>query len=136
MVKKWGFGQFQLSLWITPHPLGEVIDEFIQSNKLESYAFRFSTRKLKLTKGNLIAEKTWDLTKLQVKMKKFINKWFVINKDAEHKSNHMKFLESDYSTILEADPYLPFELLPTDWLAEEARTVYMDAKAALSNQKK
>lgn len=135
LAKTWGFGQFQLSLWITAHPLAEVIDDFIVSNNLHNFAFRFTTKKLTIEQGRAIAEKVWKVSQLEKAYWDFINGWWKKDEKGELKPNDGPILERQYYDLLENDPYLPYNLLPLDWPAKDAQQTYIEIKDKLSKLK-
>lgn len=124
-IKEWGLAKFQLSLYITPHPLEEAIEDFIQAQNIDKYAYLFVNRK-KLTpeEGKEIAEKIWQLSDIQKSFEKFLVKW---EKKLEKglKLSDLETIRFDYFSLIEQDPYLPYELLPYDWDAQEVKNLYL-----------
>lgn len=131
-IRSWGMGLFQRSLWITPHPLEEPIDDFIAINNLSSFAQRFMTKKLSIMEGRLIAERVWKIDKLEKAYYDFAGKWMDKVMEKKLKPGDLASLRLEYSSLLRADPHLPFELLPADWPAEYAQENYLLAENAIS----
>lgn len=136
LAKTWGLGQFQLSLWITAHPLEEIIDDFITSNNLQDFAFRFTTKKLTKKQGQTIAEKVWNLPKLEKTYWNFINGWWKKDKEGKLKAKNQPIFEQEYFHLLDKDPHLPYDLLPIDWPAKDARQTYIEIKERLKKLEK
>jgi len=132
LIKTWGLGQFQLSFWITPHPLEEVIDEFIINNKLEKFAFRFNTKKLTISQGQSIAKRVWNLLEIKKAQRQFTNKWYRKQKEKKLALKNKSLIEQEYFNLLEKDPHLPSDLLPADWLADEAKDIFLEVKEKLA----
>lgn len=124
-IRTWGMGKFHLSLWITPHPLEQAIDDFIVSQHLTPYAARFMSKKLSITEGREIAENVWKLEELENKYLEFIDKWDdkLLNKKIKYAD--LPIMRFEYFSIIKKDPHLPFNLLYTDWPSEQAKSTYL-----------
>lgn len=133
-IKEWGLAKFQLSLYITPHPIEESIEEFLAARKLDKYAYIFVNRKkLQKEEGRIIAEQTWKLNKLQKEFEDFLDKWEIkLEKGVELAD--LEQIRFDYFALIEKDPYLPFDLLPDDWDAQEAKNLYLTVEKTILQQ--
>lgn len=124
-LKELGFGMIQKSVFISPHDVIKDLLEFIENLKLSEsvYAFEASAFAVGDVKG--LANKVWKLDALNEKYK------YIVNKVKEIKNRHLttirdrvnslNVLKSEYLGILLQDPFLPQELLPSDWLGDEAK---------------
>lgn len=133
-IKTWGLGKFQRSLWITPHQIEDPIDDFIKSNNISSYVQTFMTRKLAVKKGKEISEKTWKITDLQHSYLDFAIKWLRKIQDKELEPQDLETVRFEYFFLLENDPHLPFELLPPDWGAGEAKEIFLAVEESLNKK--
>lgn len=127
--KDWGMGQYQLSLWITPHPIEEAIDDFLEAQNLNKFALRFMSKKLTPEEGQKVAEEVWGVSKIAKAYDKFCLKWGIKLRDDKIKPTDREALRYEYFSILERDPHLPFELLQDEWLAKEAKEAYFAIEA-------
>lgn len=144
-LKELGFGMLQKSVFISPHDILQDFSEFIKYAGLSEavYVFEAST----LAVGNLreLASKVWKLDDLNEKYRDIIDKAQEIknshltkshdrgvllkgadaklNKSDSEKMKALRDLKSDYVEILLHDPFLPKELLPTDWMGERAKKI-------------
>lgn len=135
-IKKWGMGKFQYSLYITPHSLEDPIEEFIKARGLDNFAYLFVTRrKLSKEKGQEIAEKVWEISRLEEEYWEFIGKWKDKLFDKTIKKSDLEMLRFGYFSLLEKDPHLPFDLLEAEWPALEARDIYLTIEEEIKNKR-
>jgi phenylacetic acid degradation operon negative regulatory protein len=133
-IKEWGMGNLQYSLYITAHPIGEIIEEFITAQKLEEYAYLLVTRrKLTIEEGRKIAKKVWKLEDLDNEYFDFNKKWQEKIFDKSIKESDIEKLRFEYYSLIEKDPHLPFNLLEDDWLAKEAKETYLAVEEAIKS---
>jgi DNA-binding transcriptional regulator PaaX len=135
-VKEWGMGRYQLSLWITPHPLEDVIEDFLQSKKLDKYASLFMSRKLSIDKGKRIARKVWDIESLENKYLDFIDKWEKKIVEESFNESDLEKVRFEYFSILEVDPHLPYDLLAEEWPAKNAKGTFLEIERRIRKMKK
>ncbi len=134
-LKELGFGMLQKSVFISPHDIIQDFSEFIKYHGLEDVVYVFTASNL--TAGDIKekANKIWKLDALNEKYKK------VLEKGMEIKSRHLikthdrgeilndenekqiKELRNEYLRIVLADPFLPKELLPSDWSGYEIKKI-------------
>lgn len=135
-IKTWGLAKFQLSLYITPHPIEEIIEEFLEAQSIDQYAYLFVNRtKLTAKEGKVIAERVWQLDKLQKRFEDFLDKWEE-KLEKGVKLADLEKLRFDYFALIEKDPYLPLDLLPDDWDAQEAKDLYLTVEETIHQQMK
>lgn len=131
-LKELGFGMIQKSVFISPHNVIKDLLEFIENLKLGESVYAFET--LILSVGDLkeLANKVWKLDALNEKYK------YIVERASEIKNIHLtaardrvnslnKSLRSEYLGILLADPFLPKELLPSDWFGYEAKKLIINS---------
>jgi phenylacetic acid degradation operon negative regulatory protein len=115
-LKRIGCGMLQESVWITPYNPTKLIEEFAGENYLDKELILVSSLGENGTIGGMdlaqLMEKVYHLKQLNERYKNFLSSL----KENEEK-NRVVF---KYLSILSDDPQLPFELLPEDWVGEEA----------------
>lgn len=111
-LKKFGFGQLHQSLAVSPLPLEEPLQEFIEGERLERNATVFTCRRIWGLPDQEIARRAYDLDRLE-KLYEELDSQFDIARMAkgEWKRWRLYFLAVD-----NLDPQLPKELLPRDWI--------------------
>jgi len=113
-LKLLGFGQLQASVWISPINYLKNIEQLIKDYDIESYVILSETDKLGKENSQLLANRIWQLEKINNKYAEFISNWKKANK------SEFFWLNLKYYSILKEDPQLPKELLPEDWHGEKA----------------
>jgi len=108
-LKSLSFGQWQKSVWVTPHPIIPYIREFLISNKMEDYCQVYEARNL-YGDSKELANNIWKLEELNFKYKELFVKIKKIKEDKE-----IKKVLKDFELLLFSDPGLPQELLPKIW---------------------
>jgi phenylacetic acid degradation operon negative regulatory protein len=116
-LKELTFGQYQRSIWITPHPVVREVSSFIDAIELSERVHVYRTKQLS---GNpkKIAWKAWKLEELEKKYSKFNTKWAnkLTGKDPRKiKKEIWEDISKEYAEILITDPGLPKDLLPRRW---------------------
>lgn len=116
-----GFQKIQKGAYISPHSLLYTINRISTELGIRQYLTLIEAEKIDREK--IAIEKIWNLEKINEEYGDFI-------KEAK-KSKRKKFwpllakqLEEKFSQIYKKDPHLPEELLPKDWLGEEAYKIY------------
>lgn len=126
-LKELGFGMLQKSVFITPHDVLEDFSEFIHSLNLDEYVYMLEVSKIIAGNSKALSRKIWKLDAINSMYKNLIetieSKYLISSHDRGNKLNskEVRKLQQMYVEILLQDPFLPRELLPTDWKAEEAK---------------
>lgn len=126
-LKELGFGMLQKSVFISPHDILQDFSEFVKYHGLEEVVYVFTTSNLAIGNAKAMANKVWKLDDLNDKYKKVLKKVKEIqnkhlikphdrgiilkNKDGEQ----IRELKNEFLKIMLSDPFLPKELLPSDW---------------------
>ncbi len=137
-LKELGFGMLQKSVFISPHDILQDFSEFITYLGLEQAVYVFETSKLAVGSTKELANKVWNLDSLNERYRKVIEKGREIqnrhltkahdrskmlnglkNKEEEEKRK----LRSQYLEIALKDPFLPEELLPSEWFGKKAKNL-------------
>ncbi|OHA62117.1 MAG: CRISPR-associated endonuclease Cas2 [Candidatus Wildermuthbacteria bacterium GWA2_46_15] len=118
-LKRLGFARLQNSVWISPYDFLGNVEKIIKEYQLEPYVIFSISPKVGPLKSKELAERIWNLGKVQEEHKAFIKKY---------EASRQKFspfeIVNDYRRICEQDPQLPKELLPDDWEAEKTFRIY------------
>lgn len=124
----WTFGKMQKSVYITPHPIAEDVAEWLQAHHLEKVARVFRSE-LVLGDEKKLAEKIWKVSRLNKGYQKLLDQWGRnknINENGRKKL--ISKLKNRLLEIMVTDPFLPRELLPSNWVGEEARKIIISLK--------
>jgi len=108
-----GFKQFQKSVYLSPLPIENEMEEFLKTLKLEGKAHLLLSNKVLGIENRELAEKLWQVDKLNRKYKKLLSRLVKAGTEKE-----LKEVRSDFFELLAEDPFLPKELLPKEWLRE------------------
>ena len=118
-LKELGFGQWQKSVYISPHDFGRDMREFLKSCGLLGKVFVLESNVSLLAEAKIIAEKAWFLSKLNKSYQKIFDDWE--EKGERGGNGFKKRLKARYLYLLAFDPCLPRELMPKDWAGERVR---------------
>lgn len=109
---KIGCGKLQDSVWLTPYNPKKLIEEFVEKYKLDLDSIIISSIGKDGTIGNLdlsdLVEKVYKLQEINQKYEQFL-----VTK------NPILFINA-----LSIDPQLPFDLLPSYWVGDDAFNVF------------
>lgn len=133
-LKELGFGMIQKSVFISPHNVIKDMLEFIESVGLNDLVYTFEASNLATGGARELANKVWKLEVLNEKYREIIEKIEdgylnikhdrvkMLNSEGKEKKIELaKELRETYLSILLRDPFLPKELLPSEWLGEKAK---------------
>lgn len=126
-LKNLGFGMLQESLWITPHPLTEVLEEFIEFHNLNPYVLIMESRHITSENAQSLARRVWQLDKIEEAHLDFIQKWggrLLSGENIKQQEQEGEW-RGEYFELLTSDPFLPRELLPIPWVGEQAKTLFL-----------
>lgn len=119
-----GFGMWQKSVYITPHNIEQEISQYFESKKLSPSCVCLTARLSDLGDNKALAAKVWRLNELNEEYWGFIEDCGYLMRRAVRegvKEKEIGRLWMSYRDLILADPSLPKELLPENWLAEKAR---------------
>jgi len=116
-LKKLGFGSPQQSILVTPLPLYEAVQELIEGEKVENYTWVLRAKKILGMGDREIAKKSWPLNELNDLYQKLNDVLESIKSLKQRKKKEELTEEWKYYflSVNSVDPYLPKELLPSDW---------------------
>lgn len=115
-LEELGFAMLQRSLWMTPHDVTKPLREFLESNQLTPEVYVLEAKRLFAGDDRFLATQLWPLDELGVAYKDWLGRAEKVGGDKEVRGE----LKEEFLGILKADPCLPKELLPEDWVGEEA----------------
>ncbi len=142
-LKELGFGMFQQSVYISPHDFTKDLVEFLVVSQLDGFVYVFEIFHTQVAIGDAkeLARKVWNLDGLNDAYRKLIEKisYLISTHGREVKLNNIKDgkgegvgeaikkgikekinggienIRQEYLRMIAADPFLPKELLPSDW---------------------
>lgn len=116
-LRQLGFGEMHASLWICPFNfLGEV-EKLVKEYHLEPFVILAISNKVGREESKILANRIWKLDKINQEYKDLIE-------EAQQKG--VEKLIFKYLNILSKDPQLSSELLPSDWLGEQAYLMFRE----------
>lgn len=120
-----GFGMLQRSVYITPFDISEQVADFLEEHNLSEYAVVFEMERLSGESEKELANVVWKLDDLHRRYLDFVMKWErLLEATNEEILKKFEAFQGEYFSILLADPGLPRELLPDDWLSSQANKIY------------
>lgn len=136
-LKELGFGMFQESVYISPHNFTKDLVEFLITSQLAGFVYVFEIFHTQMAIGNAkeLALKVWNLDRLNEHYLELIEKiiHLISTHDREVKLNNTRYrkrekeekeksvkekikdIKEEYLRLILLDPFLPKELLPSDW---------------------
>lgn len=129
-LKELGFGMLQESVFITPHDIAQDFAEFVENLGISDSVYVLEVSQVVVGDKKELARNLWNLDKLNDEYKEIIEKLesvFLIKTRGRVKQLNNEISKSvieikrDYLKTLLRDPFLPKELLPSDWKGDEAK---------------
>ena len=123
-LKSLGFGSPQLSVLISPLPINEGIHKLIEGERMSEFVWTLRAKKVLGMEDREVARKSWPLDEINRLYKDLLE----ILPKAKKAPNKPELLESwkrYFLSLNHADPYLPFELLPKDWVGEACENEFV-----------
>jgi len=134
-LKELGFAQLQKSVWITPHDVLADFKEFIEANNLGEKVILIETGSLYGGDPKIIAEKLWSISKINEKYIDVYNELIQLQEDNQKyyekhggRSQFLNQLKTKVINLYLEDPYLPKELLPSNWYAPKVMAMVRKLK--------
>lgn len=114
-----GFGMPQESLLVCPLPLETAVEDLVEGEKLSDCVWVLKAERVLGLENRDVAKRAWNLGKINGLYEKLLEVWPRV-KVSKSKGLKQEW-ERLYLAVDLADPYLPLELLPEDWLGEKCR---------------
>ena len=135
-LKELGFAMFQQSAYISPHNFTKDLLEFLDAVGLSDFVYVFEISHKQMTIGDpkQLANKLWKLNAINERYLKLIEKIrYLINingrgiqlnrsgvkRDRRDREDLLKAISEEYLKLIISDPFLPKELLPSNWAFAE-----------------
>lgn len=126
-LSNFGFGQLHQSLMVSPLPLEEPIQEFIEGERLEEFVVVMRSKRIWGFSDQQIARKAYDLGRLQLLYNELDGAFEQTGKT----KLDLKRWRAYYLAVDNADPQLPGELLPEGWPGDEAHKKFASSFSIL-----
>ncbi len=131
-LKELGFGSWQKSVYISPHPLVEELTEFLENEGLDEWTYCFQAKNIGGREDKKLAEEIFPLGKLRKAYKKlkgdiqrFLKeKW----QSREKVSREIYFFVKRYFELLQKDPFVPEEIIEEDLGRSEVEELVNELK--------
>lgn len=120
---KLGFGELQNSTYVSAYDYQKEFLNWLKNNHLEKNVLLLESKQKYLGEAKLLAEKVWEVEKLNSEYKQIVDRLttrFGI-KDEARREDFLKKVYRDYLAVALQDPWLPVELLNSDWQGDKAR---------------
>lgn len=126
-LKELGFGKWQNSVYISPFNVKKEVSEFLKSQGLNEYVIFLETKEILMGDKVELCKKIFNLEKIHTYYLEFLETCRIINIELNKRGFNKKKIfnlwsrvrEMYYQTLL-INPGLPKEILPDNWLGEEA----------------
>ena len=128
-ILKQGFGRLQDSTYISPYEFSKSFMNFLQVKGLSGSVLLMEAKQKHLGNPKMLASKVWGLDKVSKEYNQLIDKLstrFGIS-DKRKREEFLKKIYSEYLDVVIKDPFLPSELLPSDWAAEKCKKFVLRA---------
>lgn len=122
-----GFGQWQKSVYITPHDVADEVRRYLESNKLTPYCAVLIASRADLGDDKALARRVWQLDDLGERYVDLVDHCESVEdelKKGQVDEKEITTLWDEYKELLFDDPSLPIELLPDGWPAGEAHNSF------------
>lgn len=141
-LKELGFGMLQESVFITPHDIIKDFSEYVDNIGLHDSVYALEVSHIVAGEQRELAKKVWKLDELNEKYleiftkakevedshltilsgsTKQLNGEDRLKRGSAERSKRIMRIKEIYLGILLNDPFLPKELLPSDWAGEKAK---------------
>lgn len=140
-LRELGFGMFQQSVYISPHNFTKDLLEFLNATRLSDFVYVFEVSHSQMTIGDprQLANKLWELDNINEQYLKLIEKTrhlidingrgvqlndSGVEEKGRNREELLKSIREEYLGIIIADPFLPRELLPSNWAFAELTSTF------------
>lgn len=127
-LKQLGFVMWQESVYITPHPINNEINEYLKSNNFFPKVVCLEAKTIGIKNHKGFAWIVYNLKLLNQKYLKLINLLDLLLRDFRNKKIKKKDFFNKFSKIFQSyqdlvmqDPFLPKGLEPNNWLREKIK---------------
>lgn len=114
-----GFGQWQKSVYVSPHDIADDLSKLLKNNRLEDKVVPMLAKRILSGNDWEFARRTFHIDEIEADYRKIIES---LNPPSKPSLNHRNFLRrqfSRYIEIVQRDPLLPAGLAPKDGYGRE-----------------
>lgn len=127
-----GFGPLAPGLWISPNPLEDAALDLIRRYDLDLYVHLFRATHVGPHSAKELVASCWDVAGIGGHYRRFIEEWLPRLQEQADRVElddvgcyvERLSLVHEYRKFLFVDPGLPAELLPPEWLGDDARRLF------------
>lgn len=130
-IENMGMKPLFSSLWISPLELTSVISEYVIENRISENVLITRSAKLNGVDNKKVIN-LWKFDIHRANLEKFISESVLPISDECDRSLEIKKRIFGFALILDDQPKVPFEFLPSDWPYLRARMAYKKLKSMLS----
>jgi len=133
-LKKLGFGRWQKSAWLTPFDITRELNLYLEEQNLSDLVQIVVGGRFGRLSDRNFAAVIWPLDKINKRYQHFLAGWVSeLKKEstAEERLEAATSFQNQYFDILAADPQLPAELRPLDWVGDKAARLFGKLKSFL-----
>jgi phenylacetic acid degradation operon negative regulatory protein len=134
-----GFGPLGNGLWISPHDVEERVAELAEELGIGGHLDCFRGRHVAATEADLVT-RCWDLPDLDCRYRGFLVRWTPELERCRNTREGMSdadlfalrfLLIGEFREFTLLDPYLPRELLPSEWEGDRAAALFNEVHDVL-----
>jgi DNA-binding transcriptional regulator PaaX len=121
-LKKWGFAMWQESVYISPHPILEAIDEFLKVKKLFPKVVTLEAKAIGIKNPDRFAWVIFKLGELE-------NKYLALKKrikEMKKTKKNIKEIINRFQDLILIDPFLPRGLIKGNWPRDKIKLMIRD----------
>ena len=141
-----GFGPLGPGTWVSPHDRQLELESLLDDLKVRRYVQCFVGQWLSNLSNDDLVERCWNLAALNRQYAAFLRKWEPELRSCETRQSSSNSLTPsecfvrrfwivhEYSIFPRSDPNLPADLLPDNWLGDEAARVFREYRQLLNDR--
>lgn len=120
-----GFGQWQRSVYLSPHPVEGEVNDYLTSQGLLPRCICVVMRPLGGANDRQLAQLAWPLVGLADEYNHLLDEYdYLLTRQGKLNGSQRQELWEKYESLLFKDPFLPKELLPESWPADRVRALF------------
>lgn len=123
-LKKLGFGSPQESIYVSPLSLSEPVREMVVGEKLTEFVWVTQARRILGMTSQEIVERAWPVKSINHLYEKLLEILPKVKNNHRQKKLLLAQWRKLFLSVDAADPYLPMDLLPEDWLGEKCKRAF------------
>lgn len=127
-LKELGFAKWQKSVYVTPHPIENELNEYLEEKNLSEKCVCFSAQKLGEQNNKELAYRIFNLEEIEINYFEILHSLKELEIKIKNQKSNKKELAKNFQDLVDkfeeiliGDPFLPKELLPKDWPVDKIR---------------